>query len=300
MPSAAEWCAGCATRCDVWRHWRRAMSEPTRAAHTSQAENHLSDDQLERLASGELPCDGGRLVEHLDDCHPCQQRLARIAAEESFWQASSHGLRSCQWEPSADAAINGDVEADFDSEAESGGPTKSASDPLLPVVRSLLAPSEQEHSLGRLGRFEVLGIVGSGGMGIVLKCRDVDIDRVVAVKIPSPHLWHAPAALETLEREARSAAAVVHPHVIAIYQVDRWRNVPYLVMPYFPAPSLDRRIGQHGPLRLEQAIRITRQMAEALAAAHANGVIHRDVKPGNILLGRGVERAVLTDFGLAK
>jgi len=168
------------------------------------------------------------------------------------------------------------------------------------MVRSLLAPSEQENSVGRLGRFEVLGIVGSGGMGIVLKCRDVDIDRVVAIKIPSAQLWRSKRALEVLEREARSAASVLHPHVIAIYQVDRWRDVPYLVMPYFPGPSLDRRIHAAGPLSLFEAVRIARQMAEALAAAHARGVIHRDVKPGNILLGRGVERAVLSDFGLAK
>lgn len=266
------------------------MNDPLLPANASASAVHLSVDQLERIASGEPGFTQSHWIDHLEQCVDCQGRLARAAADDCFWQQSSELLR-----------------ADASGEEPQVTPDSDASDEVSPadqatalIVRSLLAPSEQDDSLGRIGRFEVFGIVGSGGMGTVLKCRDVDVDRVVAVKIPSVHLWRCPAALETLEREARSAASVVHPHVIAIYQVDRWRNVPYLVMPYFTGPSLDRRIQRNGPLQLEEAIRIARQMAEALAAAHTCGVIHRDVKPGNILLGRGVERAVLSDFGLAK
>ena len=249
---------------------------------------HLTPAELEQITSGRTDDVDARRLDHLEHCARCREQLTRTAAEPSFWNQSSDLLRSVTFNS-------------WDSGApEPAGDSPGTDEATELVVRSLLAPTEQDGSLGRLGRFEVLGIVGSGGMGIVLKCRDVDIDRVVAIKIPSAQLWRCRAALATLEREARSAASVVHPHVIAIYQVDRWRDVPYLVMPYFPGPSLDRRIGRSGPLPLAEAIRIARQTAEALAAAHARGVIHRDVKPGNILLGRGTERAVLSDFGLAK
>ena len=275
------------------------MREPTAAADAALQAEHLTPLQLERIASSIDLSNGsaedGLLIAHLDTCQYCQRRLDEVAAEETFWRQSGQLLRPDELDAATATKQDGTQLV-----AASDGANVAGAEALTAMVAALLGPSEREDSLGRLGRFEVLGIIGSGGMGIVLKCRDVDIDRVVAIKVPAAHLWRSAEALAILEREAQSAASVVHPHVIAIYQVDRWRDVPYLVMPYFPGPSLDRRIQQTGPLPLTEAIRITRQMAEALAAAHAHGVIHRDVKPGNILLGRGVERAVLSDFGLAK
>ncbi|PAY20753.1 serine/threonine protein kinase [Rhodopirellula sp. SM50] len=242
--------------------------------------------------SGSVAVDETVLQSHLDVCERCQGMVARLSADDPFLCQSrealrSTGLTSHDWQ-------EGDADGADRSSRETSSPA------IVSLVQTLLGPTEDERSLGRLGRFEILGVVGSGGMGIVLKARSIDMDRVVAIKIPQPQYWQSPETLLTLEREARSAAAVVHPNVISIYHVDRYRDVPYLVMPYLAGQSLEQRIRDSGPMSLDETLRITRQVASALAAAHACGVVHRDVKPANILLNAGTERAVLSDFGLAK
>ncbi len=243
---------------------------------------HLLDDTL-----GES--DHAALIGHLDRCEACTNRLEQLAADDQFWQVSAKSLR-----------IDDQLPVDDTSTDQLSKDDAVAAIPLSPVLKSLLAPSEDPYSLGRVGRFEILGVVGSGGMGTVLKARDVDIDRIVALKLPATHLMDSPTALERIEREARSAATIRHPSIIEIYQVERWREIPYLVMPYHKGPSLTARLSSDGPMDLLESIRVARQTAEVLAAAHEHGVVHRDVKPGNILLGKGTERAVLTDFGIAK
>src|SRR5262249_23305682 len=109
-----------------------------------------------------------------------------------------------------------------------------------------------------------------------------------------------PAARRRFAREAKAAAAVVHDNVVPIHHVDTASGLPYLVMQYVPGPSLQQRLDASGPLELEEILRIGMQTAEGLAAAHAQGIVHRDVKPANILLENGVERVRLTDFGLAR
>lgn len=232
------------------------------------------------------------LIRHLDDCEDCQRYVTSLTDQDGFYRRSATALRALDV---AGALWQSDEDQDCVDV-----PAREANPALVTLVQSLLGPTDDEHSLGRLGRFEVLGIVGSGGMGIVLKARSMAVDRIVAIKIPQPQYWQAPETLAVLEREARSAASVVHPNVIAIYHVDRYRDVPYMVMPFHPGQSLQQRIHQRGPLPIDEVLHIVRQVAAALAAAHACGVVHRDVKPANILLGKGTDRVVLTDFGLAK
>jgi serine/threonine protein kinase len=114
------------------------------------------------------------------------------------------------------------------------------------------------------------------------------------------HLAHVGAARERFAREGRAAAAVVHEHVVSIYNVETSGETPFLVMQYVPGRSLQARVDAEGPLAVEEILRIGMQAASGLAAAHAQGLVHRDVKPSNILLEETVERAVLTDFGLAR
>ena len=154
--------------------------------------------------------------------------------------------------------------------------------------------------LGRLGRYDIERIIGSGGMGIVLKAHDSELNRPIAIKLLASHLAHVGAARERFAREARAAAAVVHEHVVAIYNVETDGDTPFLVMQYVPGRSLQTRVEEDGPLTTEAILRIGMQAASGLAAAHAQGLVHRDVKPSNILLEETVERAVLTDFGLAR
>jgi len=164
---------------------------------------------------------------------------------------------------------------------------------------SVLQPSEKPGSLGRLAQFEVLEVLGKGGFGIVVKAFDDKLHRFVAIKLMSPLLAATSAPRKRFLREARSTAAVRHENVIAIHAVED-QPIPYLVMDYIAGRTLQQKLDATGPLELMDVLRIGRQTAAGLAAAHAMGLIHRDIKPGNILLEDGVERVKITDFGLAR
>jgi serine/threonine-protein kinase len=163
-----------------------------------------------------------------------------------------------------------------------------------------LEPSDNPAMLGRLGSFEILETIGAGAFGVVLKGYDRELNRYVAVKVLAPHLAHNAAARKRFAREAQAAAAIVHPHVVPIHAVDAAGKLPYLVMPFIAGESLQQRLDRVGPLSLRETLRIGTQAALGLAAAHAQGLVHRDIKPANILLEHGVDRVMLTDFGLAR
>ncbi len=167
-------------------------------------------------------------------------------------------------------------------------------------VLDSLGPTDDPESLGRIGGYEVIGVVGAGGMGVVLKAHDRSLDRIVAIKVMAPHLASSGSARKRFAREAKAAAAVLHPNVIAIHSVASDDANPYLVMPFVRGASLQKRIDSQGPLPLKDTLRIASQIAAGLAAAHEQGLVHRDIKPANILLEEGVERVTITDFGLAR
>ena len=173
---------------------------------------------------------------------------------------------------------------------------------LAPSPPSLdfLTPSARDDSLGRLGHYEILGVVGSGGMGIVLRAFDERLQRIVAIKAMAPHLAASGTGRQRFVREAQAAAAVNHDNVVHIYAVEESGPVPYLVMEYVAGISLEDKLKQQGPFVLKEILRIGLQTADGLAAAHRQGLVHRDVKPANILLENGVERVKITDFGLAR
>jgi WD40 repeat protein len=163
-----------------------------------------------------------------------------------------------------------------------------------------LAPPQQPGSVGRLGHYEVREVVGQGGMGLVLKAFDQTLQRVVAIKVMASQLSNSASARKRFVREAQAAAAVRNEHVIDIHAVEGASERPYLVMEYVSGVSLQERLERSGPLEIKEILRIGIQTAAGLAAAHAQGLVHRDVKPANILLENGVERVKLTDFGLAR
>ncbi len=167
------------------------------------------------------------------------------------------------------------------------------------IPSGLLHPSDNPEFLGVIGPYQVRELIGRGGMGIVLRAFDAKLSRVVAVKVLAPELAVQPSARRRFVREAQAAAAVTHPHVVTIHAVDE-DQFPYLVMECIEGQSLQDKIERAGPLRLAEVLRIGTQIAEGLAAAHKQGLVHRDVKPANILLENGVERVKITDFGLAR
>src|SRR5262249_21396248 len=169
-----------------------------------------------------------------------------------------------------------------------------------PLDLSFLSPSGEPGSLGRLDHYEVLEVVGRGGTGVVLRARDTKLLRVVALKVLAAPLAASGTARRRFAREARAAAAVRDEHVIDIHAVRDDAPVPYLVMEFIDGCNLDALLRKGGPLEVKQVLRIGIQAASGLAAAHKQGLVHRDVKPANILLENGVQRVKLTDFGLAR
>src|SRR5262245_54456270 len=139
-------------------------------------------------------------------------------------------------------------------------------------VRSILTPADKPGLLGTLDHYEVLEVVGAGGMGVVLKAFDPKLHRLVAVKLMAPHLAAHGSARKRFEREARAVAAVKNEHVVAIYAVQPEGPVPYLVMEFIGGISLQDRLERHGPFEVKEILRIGMQTARGLAAAHAQGI----------------------------
>jgi hypothetical protein len=165
---------------------------------------------------------------------------------------------------------------------------------------SFLTPGDRAGVLGRLGHYDILEVVGRGGMGIVLRAFDDTLHRVVAIKVMAQHLATNATARIRFTREAQAQAAISHDHVVTIHAVDEANGLPYLVMQYVAGRSLQQRLDRDGLLKLQEILRIGMQIASGLTAAHAQGLVHRDIKPANILLENGVERVKITDFGLAR
>ena len=179
-----------------------------------------------------------------------------------------------------------------------------------------LSPSADPYSLGRIGHYEILQLVGKGGFGIVLRAFDEVLQRVVALKVLAPALAAASVARKRFLREARSSAQVRHDNVVQVHAVEE-QPLPYLVMEFIPGETLQQRLDRGGPLQVPEIVSLGRQLAEGLAAAHATGLIHRDIKPANMLIEDvwhvsnvpgaidtletcHTPRVKITDFGMAR
>jgi len=149
----------------------------------------------------------------------------------------------------------------------------------------------------RLGPYEILTAIGSGGMGEVYKARDTRLDRSVAIKVLPAQVSADPERRARFEREAKTIAGLNHPHICTLHDVGEHEGSTFLVMEHLTGETLAQRL-EKGPLPLEQALGVATEIADALSAAHRQGVIHRDLKPGNVMLTRA--GAKLLDFGLAK
>jgi serine/threonine protein kinase len=169
------------------------------------------------------------------------------------------------------------------------------------ALTSFLTPPEAEGEIGRLGGYRILGVVGAGGMGVVFRAEDPLLERVVALKVMLPNLAASATARQRFLREARSAAGLLHDHIVPIYQVGEERGVPFLAMPFLEGEPLDRRIARvGGPLEPPELLRIGREIATGLAAIHQRGLVHRDIKPANVWLEADTGRVKILDFGLAR
>ncbi|MEZ4652540.1 MAG: protein kinase [Candidatus Eisenbacteria bacterium] len=164
--------------------------------------------------------------------------------------------------------------------------------------RSSGHPSEDAPHPERLGRYRIQGQLGRGGMGIVLLGIDPDLEREVAIKTLPPHLIESPEAFQRFQREARMLASLNHPNVAIIHSLETIDGTPFLTMERIRGRTLAARLGE-GPFPVEEALDVSVKIARAIEAAHKQEVVHRDLKPGNVMLNQDGEVKVL-DFGLAK
>jgi serine/threonine protein kinase len=161
--------------------------------------------------------------------------------------------------------------------------------------RSLLGPPEEPGSLGRLGRFAVLDVLGAGGMGVVFLAEDRRLRRKVAVKAMRPALAASAGARQRFLREAQLAAGLQHDHIVPVYQLGEDGGVLYLAMPLLRGETLEARLRRDDAPSVAEILQVGRETAEGLAAAHEAGLIHRDIKPSNLWLERKDEGGRMKD-----
>jgi serine/threonine protein kinase len=230
--------------------------------------------RLHLFVAGKLgETDKTALVQHLAHCPACAKQLAAMQADA--WQG-----------------------------AEPSDPSTRPPPRRLPIpTLSFLGPPQADGEIGRLGQYRVLRQLGSGGMGLVFDAEDTVLHRRVAVKVMHPELASVSSLRDRFIREARAMAQVRSDHVVTVYNAGEENGVAFLAMELLAGRSLEERLQAERVLPLAEALRIGREIAEGLAAAHACKLIHRDIKPANIWLEQhadGSPAAVkILDFGLA-
>jgi len=264
-----------------------------------------SGEELRQFAHGRLAeASAERVIQHLRQCRACLSSLEGVSVDDTLIEALR--TRGAAVGDAEKAGVNGLIQR---LKQLPGGATP---DPVATAAYApragasgeridFLAPPQSPGEMGRLGGYRVLKVLGAGGMGMVFEAEDVRLKRQVALKVMKPELAANTAAKQRFLREAESSAAVRSDHVITIYQVGEQGDAPFLAMEYLEGVSLDDWLKKGRTPTLSQAARIGRQIALGLAAAHERGLIHRDIKPGNIWLESNHQgRVKLLDFGLAR
>lgn len=256
----------------------------TDESHSCPAEELLLDYVAKRLDESTRQ----RVQEHLDACHQCSESVAWMS--QNLLKEITDEFEE---ESQATEGLAGEESVGADTEAWAG-----VDDGEFDVRQ--FSPSPNKNALGRLGKYDILGVLGRGGMGIVFKAFDEQLRRTVAIKVLNRRLSNSDTARRRFIREARAAAGINHHNVVTIHAVEEHEHCPFLVMEYVDGGSLREHIRKNGTLEPLEVVRLSREIASGLAAAHAQGVIHRDIKPGNIMLEDGAVRVKIGDFGLAR
>lgn len=299
FPDDGFWRSPPYTRCRLRRFtvavfrnfWRAMMSE------TSDRSPNCPEEQTwQMFVSGKLSSDDAQLLrEHSSSCSICQAAIQRLTAKTPPDASAS----AAKPHDTADQFTELTNTKQFHRDDKQGNPGAFEIEEFE-FEHTLLTPSTQPESLGKLGKYEIHKIIGSGAFGVVLKAFDEQLRRAVAIKILNRQFSSSATARRRFIREARAAAAVSHSNVVAIHAVEEQAGTPFLVMELVTGPSLRDRISEMKKLPPIEVIRLGAQIASGLAAAHAQGVVHRDIKPGNIMLEKSLDRVKITDFGLAR
>jgi serine/threonine protein kinase len=246
-------------------------------------------DTLRRYAIGDLDDSDGQEIEaHLADCPVCEETVAQ------FDSADDTLMRHL---PLVAAVAEAGNEPGWLDRLRDGPPAGEASQ-LAAHIRSEPDDAGTDDSIGQFSAYELLGVLGRGGMGVVYRARHRHLNRPVALKVLSPRLTTAAEARRRFEREIHVLGGLHHPGIVMATDAGRAGGAAYLVMELVDGIDLSRLVRQGGPLSVAEACEVARQMADALAAAHQAETVHRDVKPSNVMVDRR-GRVKLLDFGLA-
>lgn len=248
----------------------------------------------------------GDLDEHLAECPSCLHAASELGVDDEFTQAMRAGRPDLQGDPEEIAGLieRGKrlrTELETVDSNDTLGPDRSGDEERRPDEDlSFLAPPQQPDEIGRLGDYGVLEVLGIGGMGIVFRARDTDLGRLIALKAMRPAIAARRSSRDRFLREARATAAIDHDHIVTIHQVGEDRTIPFIAMQFLRGESLQSRLQRDKRLEQREVLRIGRQVADGLAAAHKRGLIHRDIKPDNIWLEEDRGRVKILDFGLVR
>ncbi|MBY0521919.1 MAG: protein kinase [Gemmataceae bacterium] len=257
--------------------------------------------------------------EHLENCSACAGHLEQLdhqtdavlnalrrpAPVRDSRAGNEHGGATVRTKPIGLGAPLNDVQSGSDARSAliRGGISKSIFDPPTRGGEAksfaFLAPPSDPGELGWLAHYRVIKVLGQGGMGLVFQAEDTQLQRPVALKVLKPHLAQDFGSRQRFLREARAMAALRSDHIVTVYQVGQDRDVPYLAMELLQGETLDAWRRRGGPPTVPQLLRLARELAEALVVAHEHGLVHRDIKPGNIWLESESDRLKVLDFGLA-
>ena len=235
-----------------------------------------------------------QLDQHLSECDRCVQTIQGLDADRDAVDRVIH--RAKKYRP-------GSATIQLKQTAAQPRAVKMAAGRL---EIDFLHPPEQDDEIGRLGGYRVLQVIGVGGMGVVFRAEDPDLERMVALKAMKPSALATESAKERFLREAKATAAIEHDNIVSIYQVGQDGEIPFIAMRYLQGETLDDVLSRKNlrgePVRMSQlqTVAISREIAEGLSAAHEHGLIHRDIKPENIWLEEKSGRVKILDFGLAR
>jgi WD40 repeat protein/serine/threonine protein kinase len=262
-------------------------------------------DEYYRLAVGQLPpAEVERLAQHLEQCASCAEAVQALHVEDAFLEDARAARLDAEGMPPG--TLGSSVVERLCSLRPPDDPYRTAPPGETPPPQEaagaydFLAPPEAPGELGRLGPYRVLKVLGIGGMGIVFEAEDPQLQRRVALKVMKPALAASDSARQRFLREARAMAALSHDHIVTIHQVGEDRFMPFMAMQLLHGETLQQRLRREGRLPAAEAVRVGREIAAGLAAAHGRGLIHRDIKSANIFLEAGSGRVRILDFGLAR
>jgi WD40 repeat protein/serine/threonine protein kinase len=260
---------------------------------------HLCPDpqRLEQFLLGKLPAAEALELElHVTDCSQCARALASLDARDGLVVAMQAEIPDNDTPPELIAAVIPTLKRMRPQQNTVTLPSALSTDTPMVLGPNLgvgfLSPAQAEDEIGRLGPYRVLGLLGSGGMGMVFLAHDPVLDRRVALKVIRPELLAREDVRGRFFEEARAVARLEHDNIVVIHHIDLCNGVPYLVMPLLRGETLEDRLGRvAGPLPLGEVLRIGQEIASGLVAAHARGLVHRDIKPSNIFLEAPVDPA---------